>query len=116
MELSIRGIVEQPSKYLRVAETACYEFQSDIRKLGVQSFNVWKYFEEEFKKKCIIENRKPPAAAKIFQWFNPDPFTGSKMGTEDLKFICYLINNPAPLEAYYEEAIKPFLESQRKAV
>lgn len=104
--------------YLEVAYQSCKIFQERIRKIGDRSFNVWLFLEQQFRKHHIANNlhRKPPKAVTIEQWFNGNHLSGSKMGTEDLKLICRFINNPDPMIAYYEGALKEFFPQSNEII
>ncbi len=118
-EINLENVCKQSVNYLDLAEESCLRFQTEIRKHGIKTFNVWKYLESEFKKAYIkegIENRQPPKASTISQWFDPDPINGTKMGTEDLRLICKMVNDPTPIMAYYEQALIPFEEESPESL
>jgi hypothetical protein len=94
--------------YLELAYQAVQRFEDKIRKSGYKSFNVWKFLEDEYYKELGKTYRKPPKASTIRQWFDEDPVTRAKMGTDDLLFICSKIDDPTPLIAFYEHAMESF--------
>lgn len=48
----------------------------------------------------VAEHLNYGTGGTIRKWLNENDQTGTKMGIEDLKFICLLLNTPRPADAY----------------